>query len=75
MLNIDCLILSLNCQNKLLSVSVSVSVYDNWWLVAYASHVSKSFCIPAELSAIKHKSSASHEWLIRLSPRDPPISE
>ena len=34
------------------------ALYDNWWLVAYASHVSKSFCIPAELSAIKHKSSA-----------------
>ena len=35
-----------------------VALYDNWWLVAYASHVSKSFCIPAELSAIKHKLSA-----------------
>ena len=34
-----------------------IALYDNWWLVAYASHVFKSCCIPAELSAIKHKSS------------------
>ena len=52
-----------------------VALYDNWWLVTHIPHVSKSYCIPDELSAINHKSSALHKWLVRLSPGELHIPE